>query len=377
MAKNIPHVHHQLCTVRPTRFSRLTVLMLILLSIGSTFIPARNTSYVSQAQGRRTADAASVAALTWETVSANPLARFEAQGAAVNGKLYVIGGFYNSAIQATKSVDVYTLATNTWTRIADIPEALTHAPVVVDGTTIYVLGGYLGDNPGGSTTHVWKLNTTTNTWSAGPPLPAGRGGAGAAIVGRRIHVFGGATRSDGQFNDTDQPDHYVLNLDTGVWSSAAPLPNPRNHLGGVGLNGKVYAVGGQHDRQEATSNQAQVDVYDPATNTWSRAADLPQGRGHINSSVFAVNGRMMVIGGTVNGGSNGLASNAVLLYNPATNTWTNLTPIPGIRKTPVADVIGTTLVVSTGAGYGPTDTTWTAVMPNMLPFALYLPVVVK
>ncbi|MBA3470763.1 MAG: hypothetical protein H0T53_14090, partial [Herpetosiphonaceae bacterium] len=322
------------------------------------------------------ASAASVAATTlfsWKTVQPAPLARFEAQGAVVNNKLYVIGGFYNSQIQATKSVDVYDLDSNTWQRIADIPEAITHAPVVVDGSTIYVLGGYVGDNPGGSTNHVWKLNTSTNTWSAGPNLPAGRGGAGAAMVGRKIYFYGGATRTAGQFNDTDRADHYVLNLDTGVWTTAAALPNPRNHLGGVALNGKVYALGGQHNRDEKSGNQTQVDVYDPASNTWSRAADLPHGRGHITSSVFTVNGRIMLVGGTLNGGDNGLASDDVLLYDPASNVWLDLPPIPGIRKTPVASISGNTLVVSTGAGYGATSNTWTAVFPETWEVAATMP----
>ena len=128
---------------------------------------------------------------SWQTMAPAPLARFESQGAAVNGKLYVVGGFYNNATQATDLVDVYDPSANTWQRIASIPEAITHAPVVVDGATLYVLGGYVGNNPGGSTNHVWKLDTTTNTWSAGPSLPAGRGGGGAAIVNRRIYFFGG------------------------------------------------------------------------------------------------------------------------------------------------------------------------------------------
>jgi hypothetical protein len=34
------------------------------------------------------------ALFSWKTVQPAPLARFEAQGAVVNGKLYVIGGFY-------------------------------------------------------------------------------------------------------------------------------------------------------------------------------------------------------------------------------------------------------------------------------------------
>jgi N-acetylneuraminic acid mutarotase len=304
------------------------------------------------------------ALFTWNSGATAPMKRFEAVGGVVGTKLYVIGGFYNEIAQTAKSVDVYDLPSNTWQRIADIPEPISHAPVVVDGTTLYVLGGFVGDNPGPSSKHVWKLDTLTNTWSAGPDLPGGRGGAGAARVGRNIHYFGGATRSAGVFDDEDQADHYVLNIDTGVWTTAADLPNPRNHMVAVALNGKVYAMGGQHGDFESTTSQAEVDVYDPASNTWSRAADLPVGKSHAPGSTFVVDGRIMMIGGAINGGSNGWASDVVLLYDPATDVWLELPPIPAYRKTPIAGLIGNVIVVATGGGYGPTDTTWLASLPE-------------
>jgi N-acetylneuraminic acid mutarotase len=309
----------------------------------------------------------------WSKGATAPIKRFEALGAAVNGKLYVIGGFINDEAQTSNVIEAYDLASNTWQRLADMPEAISHAPVVVDGSTIYVLGGYVGDNPGPSSNRVWKFNTLTNTWSAGPDLPGGRGGAGAARIGRNIHFFGGATRTSGLFDEIDQSSHYVLNLDSGVWTTAASLPNPRNHMVGVSLNGKIYALGGQYTYHEESTNQAEVDVYDPASNTWARAADLPTPKGHFPASTFVVDGRIMIIGGAVDGGSNGWASDDVLVYDPEANVWLQLPPIPAYRKTPVAGLIGNKLVVATGGGYGPTDTTWVVELPETWELAPSLP----
>ncbi|MBC8163707.1 MAG: hypothetical protein H7Z42_21070 [Roseiflexaceae bacterium] len=301
----------------------------------------------------------------WETMAASPLTRSEAQGLAVGGKLYVFGGFYTDRLQATTRSDAYNPATNTWTRIADMPEALTHAAVAADGARVYVIGGYVGDNPGPSTPHVWVYNITTNTWAAGPALPRERGAGAAAIVGRKLYFFGGATRPAGTKITTDQADHYVLDLDGGTtWQRAAALLNPRNHLGGVALQNKIYAIGGQHGQAEATTAQAQVDVYDPATDRWTRIADLPLARGHINASTFVVyQGRLLIVGGSTNGGSSGLSSSAVSLYDPVTNTWLALPALPGGRKTPVAGVIGDQLIVTTGAGSSATTTTtWRGIL---------------
>src|SRR5262249_61881892 len=102
-------------------------------------------------------------------------------------------------------------------------------------------------------------------------------------------------------HQANRGDHWVLDLDGGTsWGTAAPLPNPRDHLGYAGLGGKAYAVGGQH-LDETSTNQAEVDAYDPATDTWTPVAPLPIPTGHNHTSTFVLNGRVVVAGGETNG----------------------------------------------------------------------------
>ena len=70
---------------------------------------------------------------SWQSGMNNPQVRFESAGAAVNGKLYVFGGFFNSSAHTTLRSDVYDPVTNTWTPIADMLEHVTHASQAVDG----------------------------------------------------------------------------------------------------------------------------------------------------------------------------------------------------------------------------------------------------
>ncbi|ABX05450.1 kelch repeat-containing protein [Herpetosiphon sp.] len=309
----------------------------------------------------------------WNTFQPIPLARFEAGGAVVGDSLYVIGGFYTNQVEATDTVFAYNITTNQWRICANIPEAMTHAPVVADGHLIYVLGGYIGNSPGGSTDHVWVYNTLTNAWSRGPDLPEDRGAAGATKLGREIHFFGGAHRRNLHLEEWDSNKHFVLNLDTQVWRTAAPMPNARNHLGAATLNGYVYAIGGQYLAAESTAAQVEVNRYDPSTDTWTRVADLPKGRGHITSSVFEVDGRIMVVGGSVNGGDYGLASADVMLYDPNDDVWMKLTSIPGVRKTPVAAAYGNKILVTTG-GYVPNPEMWIGQLENHWELARTLPI---
>lgn len=314
--------------------------------------------------GMSNAPTAFASSSTWITGAAVPLARFEAQGLVVKGKLYIFGGFYNNALSTTKRSDVYDIASNRWSRIADLPEPLTHAAQAADGTTMYLVGGYVGNNPGPSINRVWKYNIGSNAWSAGPALPVERGAGAAVVLGRSLHFFGGATRAkDSKSSTKDHADHFVLDLDGGTrWTTAKSLPNPRNHLGAAVLNGKAYVVGGQHTYNEGTTSQKQVDVYDPATDSWRRAADLPTARSHISASTFAMNGRIIVIGGSINNGTGGAASNEVTSYDPQANKWSRLTAIPAARKTPIAGTDGTRLVVSTGGLSSATATTWLSAM---------------
>ena len=300
----------------------------------------------------------------WESGTNNPQVRFESTGAAVNAKLYVFGGFFNGSAQTTVRSDVYDPTTNAWTQIADLPEHVTHVSQAVDSHLIYLAGGFEGNWPGGSIDYVRVYNTVTNTWTNGPSLPADRGGAALVRLGRELHFYGGASTPAGSNVLTDFGTHWVLQLgptagvgdDATSWTTAATMPNPRNHMGGAAVGGKIYAVGGQHGADEALGNQSSVHAYDPATDLWTAVASMPRPLGHITSSTFAHNGRIVVAAGVTQGG---IEEARVIEYDPATDTWVHLPTLPGPREGPVADSIGTRIILATGEAQSvPFADTW-------------------
>ena len=303
--------------------------------------------------------------VTWTARTPAPTTLYEGQGAAVGGKLYVFGGFdknVNDKPIATRAASMYDPAADRWTRLRDIPDPVTHAGVAADDRSIYLAGGFLGNHPGPQTDHVWRYDVVDETWSALPALPAARGGGALVRLGRDLHFFGGVTRGARGEYLSDHGDHWVLNLDgagqsgTGTWRTAAPMPNPRNHLAGAVMNGRIYAIGGQHLGDEANGNQSEVDVYDAATDTWRAVRPLPMPLGHITSSVFGWRERIIVAGGVTQGERE---SAQVFAYDPVADRWTRLPALPGPRQSPVADAVGDALVVVTGAtSAGPTDSTF-------------------
>lgn len=290
--------------------------------------------------------------ITWVQATSAALARSEAEGIGIGNKLYVISGFYGNGLNVTVNCEMYDASTNVWSPIADIPEPITHSGAAEDGAWLYVAGGYVGTHPGPITDHVWRYHIPTNTWSAFVPLPAARGAGMVVRLGRELHFFGGAVRLNG-IVQYDAPDHWALNLDATApaWIARAPLPVPTNHLGGAALNGKLYAVGGQFLDNESFGNQAAMWEYDPTTNAWTAKATMPRGLGHISNSTFALNNRIVAVGGRLNGN---IISAYMVEYSPATNSWRDLTFLPTSLLAPVAAVVDGRLTVNGGHdGFSP------------------------
>src|SRR6266446_1604762 len=92
-------------------------------------------------------------------------------------------------------------------------------------------------------------------------------------------------------NDQGPKTNNIPPVPLGSWSEQDSLQTARSDIGVATLNGKLYAVGGYY-RVDALAN---VDVYDPATNTWSSKAPLPTAR--CCMGVGVVNGVMYAVGG--------------------------------------------------------------------------------
>lgn len=293
--------------------------------------------------------------LSWSTVAPSPIGRIESLSALVGGKLYVFGGYIDKSFNPTERADVYDPVTNTWGRIANLPKAITHVGTAADGRNIYFAGGYIGKKPGApkyggqifATKDVWKYNVDTDTWTAMPPLPQARGSGELAVLNKQLHFFGGA-----DIKRVDKGDHWILSLDGGTkWSQSAPLPNPRSHMGDAVIEGKIYAIGGQHDVDKNLVTQNSVHVWDPAQpNKWTAVASLPKPRSHMSASTFVMGNRIIVAGGEL---AHGTPMRDVTAYDPLSNSWTALTPLPAPRLSGVARNISNRIFFTTGGGGSP------------------------
>ena len=322
----------------------------------SPLLPTSRKATTAPLRVRATATAA--AAAYWQSAAANPVSIAEGEGVTVNGKLYVIGGhiIVGQMWEGIAQTDVYNPGANQWTRLADAPQRISEAAVAAVGSCIYMAGGYITHSNGQqtfATCDVFSYDTATNVWSTVAALPQARGAGALVAIGNVLHYVGGS-----DINRVDRTDHWILDLGSvnPRWQPATQLPAARNRFGATVLDGKIYAVGGQTGFDNGAICKRDVYVFDPLHPlNWTLAASLPFNESHIGASTFTLNGAIIVIGGD-NSVGRFLAS--VTQYNPVTNSWTSLAPLPQARFAAVADAIGNQMIVTTGYNGVMKNTTW-------------------
>jgi N-acetylneuraminic acid mutarotase len=291
----------------------------------------------------------------WKKGAPFPEPDEELYGVAVNGKLYVIGGWGDGKARGANYE--YEPATDKWTKKSPMPRPAHHAALAAVNGKIYVFGGFVAPAttaiPLGAAwepiAEAWEFNPATDSWKPLAPLPGKRGAAIAAEVGGKIYVIGGATTMEGSkdpFFTAFGPARVLGTNDvydpaTNKWESRNPMSVPRNHAFSGVVNGKIYVIGGRtgHGFILSATNTDVVEEYDPVSNMWSLPKErMPTAR---SGGASGTDGRrIFVAGGEVTTTELVGAFRAVEAYDPATNSWITLPSMPMPRHGVAGAVIG-------------------------------------
>lgn len=127
------------------------------------------------------------------------------------------------------------------------------------------------------------------------------------------------------------------------WTLKTPAPTARWGATSCSLNGYVYLISGNGSNAN--------ERFDPSTNSWTVLAPIPTIRAYA-ASVGAPNGKIYVFGGAA--GSTWLTT--VEEYDPITNTWATKAPMSVGRMGLGAAVYGNEIFVTGG---------WTGALSNL------------
>lgn len=230
-------------------------------------------------------------------------------GAAVVGDwLYVYSGHTGTTHRyhtATTNPHFRRLDLTDRTTWEDLPcgPALQGVALVAHEGVLYRVGGMAARNAEGephdlvSTSEVARFDPETKVWTDMPLLPEPRSTHDAAVLGEHLYVVGGWAMPGGDSSESyfhDQAIRLDLTNPEAGWET---LPEPsfrRRALAVAAAHGKIYVVGGLTEDGPTVRD---VDVFDPATSTWSRGPELPgptmQG---FAPSAFGVDGRLHASG---------------------------------------------------------------------------------
>ena len=186
---------------------------------------------------------------SWSMKAQIPVRVWMASAAAgKDGKIYVFGGSpAGSSGSISNKTQIYDPATNTWVNGTDIPIAVAEQGAVKgpDGL-IYNIGGHNGTS---TISAVQAYNPATDSWMIKPSMPIAKLQFGLTLgPDSKIYVIGGGTMFYNDyppFLDTIE----IYDTRTGTWTepvwSESFLSTPRKELGAaLGMNGRIYAVGG-------------------------------------------------------------------------------------------------------------------------------------
>ena len=297
---------------------------------------------------------ACVPRVEWQIEAPMLTERYHFTGGVIDGKIYVFGGNAEGGTDL-KSTEMFDPSTGTWTRRADNNNNAGHGVeeltgAVMDGR-LYVFGacGWSESNwTSGDFNFVEEYNPTTSTWMSRAPKPTLVTGAPATVYDGEIYLFGGGYWTAGityRIVEAFKPS-------TNSWRSVTNIPRNVQMSAVARVGDKAYLIGGYlMDEDRMTGD---VMTFDFRTGQWdvNSCQPMPADRARAfaySSAAPVIDGKIYLIGGGEGSMSGGVwASNKVDVYDPATNSWSVQRPLPFSVDNHLSVAVGSRIYVIGG-----------------------------
>lgn len=258
----------------------------------------------------------------------------------INGKAYVMGGYFPYGYQNT--VEVYSPINNAWSNTATMLEDRGDFAAVELNGKAYIFGGENNDPS--------ILNTVEefdeNQWVQKTPMPTSRKDLAASVVQSKVYVIGGYNGS--YLSTVEEYNPYADTVGGTPWIARASMPTARGEFQTAVVNNKIYSLGGLFYDTLIGNYRfcTEVEEYDPITNNWLSKQSMPSPR--FDFAAVVVNSKIYVIGGKL---SYAMDTCSVIMFDPVANNWSNKTLMPINSCDFAATVLVDKIYVTGGAHY--------------------------
>jgi len=212
-----------------------------------------------------------------------------------------------------------------WKALKPMTAPAVFAPAVVGpDNRIYVIGGSADYDSTNALAVTRVYDPRTDVWTEGAPMPTPRNCPGAALgPDGKIYVIGGQVNR----HALDTVEAYDVKSDT--WTRCRPMPTARTDPSIVPARGadgrfRLFAFGGRDFRSPGNGLHT-VEAYEPMTDIWTSMAPMPTHR-HAQTEALGPDGLVYIIGGANHDHTNFLDS--VEVYDPIKNVWSTSKPLP-------------------------------------------------
>ncbi|HGY11615.1 MAG TPA: hypothetical protein ENK36_04560, partial [Desulfobacterales bacterium] len=251
--------------------------------------------------------------IVWKEMASLPDGYYLGDAVTLNNEIYFVAG--RTAKSKVPFLYKFNPHKNEWIKLANVPQATFNIALAAVNGKIYAIGGDLFKN----TTR--EYNPDTNSWRILEPMPTGRQHIDCGVYKDEIYIMGGLTSWE---NITQK--HEAYNVLTNSWTEKAAIPSLRNNAAVVTLDNLIYVIGGAGTEDDIWGDVWAVETYDVNSDKWEQKNNLPFLL--FKPAATVVNGRLFVLGGqTMIDGKND-CSDKVLIYRPETDSWEETTPLP-------------------------------------------------
>ena len=234
------------------------------------------------------------------------------------------------------SAHSYNTVTNEWSELTPMPVAITEGSVGLIGDKIYLVGGWWNDTPNNWATvdSILEYDISLDSWTFKKRCPEPTASNAFCVLNDTMYILGGME----SLNPTDVSKAWTYDPFTEVWDTIS-LPDMlyphQMHGTAEVLNGDIYMIGGTGLAPDFYPMQS--EKFDGEK--WESIAEMPVPV--VEHASIVHDNKILVFGGdSIWSISESFSTNFVQEYDPSTNTWRLMEPMPFQRADMVGEKVG-------------------------------------
>ena len=229
-----------------------------------------------------------------------------------NGEVLVTGGFANKQ-SSLAHAELFDPAQKTFASTGNMNVSRSgHTATLLPNGKVLIAGGYNGDYLASAEIY----DPTARTFRPATTMHTARSGHVAVLLPNGRVLLGGGVGAGWTFLKNAELYDPATNSFTPTGDMLAAR---ESHTATLLRNGKVLIAGGHKDRRAAMTIYSSAEIYDPATGRFTATGDMTRVR-HKHGAILFADGRVLIVGGADKRDGRPPYS-SVEIFDPATGTF--------------------------------------------------------